>query len=126
MAEENRITDYDEFWAFYVGEHRSPFNRFLHYVGSSLGLGLIISALATQVWWLLALAPLFGYGNAWIGHFVVEKNKPASFKYPGWSFVSDFKMLGYALTGQMRHEVERLYGSQHPAPDAPCLVTFTT
>ena len=124
MTTENRITEYAEFWAFYVGEHRSPFNRFLHYVGSSLGLGLLIAAPVTQIWWLLALAPLFGYGNAWFGHFVVEKNKPASFKYPGWSFISDFKMLGYALTGRMSREVERLYGSRHPAPDAPCLVTF--
>ena len=124
MSEERRITDYAEFWAFYLGEHKSPFNRLLHYIGTTMGVGIIVAALVTQVWWLLAISPLFGYGNAWIGHFFIEKNKPASFKYPGWSFISDFKMLGYAMTGRMGPEMERLYGSRHPAADAPCLVQF--
>jgi len=124
MTEPTRIATFEEFWAFYVGEHRSPLNRGLHYIGTSSGLTLIIAAMWTQIWWYLALAPLLGYGHAWIGHFWVEKNKPASFAYPGWSFVSDLKMLAYAVQGKMGAEVERLYGSRHPSPDAPCRVTF--
>jgi hypothetical protein len=124
MADETRIQTYDEFWAFYVGEHRNPTNRLLHYLGTSSALALIISAVATQIWWLLALAPVIGYGNAWIGHFGIEKNKPASFSYPGWSFISDIKMLNLALIGRMGSEVERLYGSRHPKPEDPCLVQF--
>ena len=125
MSETGRIQSFEEFWAFYVGEHRSPLNRFLHYVGTSAGLALIAIAVATQVWWLLALAPIFGYGHAWVGHFWVEKNKPASFAYPGWSFMGDLKMLAFALMGRMGDEVVRLYGSRHPTPDAPCRVTFS-
>jgi hypothetical protein len=124
VTKEKRITEYEEFWAFYVGEHRSPFNRFLHYVGTSSAVILLITTLATQIWWLLLLVPIIGYGHAWVGHFFVEGNKPASFAYPGWSFVSDFRMLKYGVTGRMGREVERLYGSRHPSNDAPCLVQF--
>ncbi len=124
MDVERRIETYEEFWAFYLGEHRSPFNRCLHYIGSSLALGLLIAAVTTQIWWLIGLAPIVGYSHAWIGHFFVEGNKPASFSYPGWSFISDFKMLNLALIGRMGPEMERLYGSRHPKDDAPCLVQF--
>ena len=124
MSDDSRIETYEEFWAFYVGEHRSPTNRVLHYIGTATGLVLILYALVTATWWCILLAPLVGYGHAWVGHFLIEKNKPASFSYPGWSFISDIKMLNMALIGRMGPEVERLYGSRHPAPDAPCLVEF--
>ena len=120
----DRIETFDEFWAFYVGEHRHPFNRLLHYFGTSAGLCCLVAGGITQIWWLFLVAPIVGYGNAWFGHFIVEKNKPASFSYPGWSFMGDVKMLTYALTGRMRGEMERLYGSSHPDDDAPCLVQF--
>ena len=126
MTREDRIDNYEEFWAFYVGEHRSPFNRFLHYVGTAGGLGLIAIAIVTQTWWLALVSPVVGYGHAWVGHFFVEGNKPASFSYPGWSFISDIRMLCFALIGRMSSEVERLYGSRHPQSDAPCLVHFTS
>ncbi len=119
-----RIDNYPEFWAFYLGEHRKPANRLLHYCGTTLGLVLVISAIAAQIWWLLALAPVAGYGHAWVGHFIIEQNKPATFTYPGWSFLSDFKMLGYAVTGRLGHEFERLYGCRNPGPNDPCLVDF--
>ena len=124
MSEDKRIESFQEFWVFYAGEHRSPTNRFLHYLGTTSGLALIITAMAMQIWWLLALAPIFGYGHAWVGHFWIEKNKPASFAYPGWSFLGDLKMLSFALQGKMGTEMERLYGSRHPAPDAPRRVHF--
>ena len=67
--------------------------RRLHYVGSLLVLAVLFHAVASQQWlWLLAL-PLVGYGFAWVGHFVFEKNRPATFKYPLWSFMGDWVML---------------------------------
>jgi hypothetical protein len=119
---ETRIGSFEEFWPFYVGEHRHPVSRALHYAGTSMAVGTIAAAAIT--WnpaWLLA-TPVVGYGPAWIGHFIIEGNKPASFKYPLWSLRADFKMLGLALRGRMSDEVVRLYGSTHPAPEAPLLV----
>jgi hypothetical protein len=57
--------------------------------------------------WMLLAAPIVGYGFAWVGHFFIEKNKPASFKYPLWSFIADWKMWAYMLSGRMNGEVER-------------------
>ena len=122
MSGQEKIETFEEFWVFYVGEHRSPLNRFLHYLGT--GSAILLAAytvLTLSNILLLLLVPLIGYGNAWIGHFFVEKNKPASFKYPLWSFFGDLKMLAYGVTGRMGKEVVRLYGSTHPAPDAPRL-----
>ena len=123
MSEEKRIESFEEFWPFYAGEHRSPFNRLLHYIGTSSAVILLaFTVIQFSSWWPLFVVPVVGYGFAWIGHFVVERNKPASFKYPLWSFFGDFKMLSYGLTGRMGQEMTRLYGSRHPAPDAPCLL----
>jgi hypothetical protein len=67
----------------------------------ALGLGALVSR-----WWFLA-APLAGYACAWTGHFVFEKNRPATFRYPAWSLRADFRMWWYMLTGRMNAEVAR-------------------
>ena len=98
----NRFQSFAEFYPYYLQEHSNDTCRRLHYVGSLLVLGILCYALATQQWlWLLAL-PLAGYGFAWVGHFVFEKNKPATFKYPLYSFMGDWVMLKDALTGRIR------------------------
>lgn len=90
-------------------------------MGTSMAVGAVFAAAFTgQRRWLLA-APILGYGPAWIGHFKVEKNKPASFKHPLWSLAADFKMLRMALRCEIRDELRRLYGSAAPAADAPLL-----
>lgn len=105
---ERRIESYEEFWSFYVREHAHPTNRLLHFIGSSGALAFTIAAIVRKEPKHLLHALLAGYGGAWIGHFFVEKNKPASFKYPLWSFVSDWKMYGKILTGKMDGEVARV------------------
>jgi hypothetical protein len=119
---DRRISSYEEFWPFYVGEHRSPVSRGLHYCGTSLGAFVMLTAFVRGPIWLAAVALVCGYGPAWVGHFFIERNKPASFKYPLWSLRGDFKMLGLALRGKMADEVTRLYGSRAPAADAPLRV----
>jgi hypothetical protein len=101
-----RFHSFQEFWPFYVLEHSRAASRALHFVGSSLALVLLASA----VWyspWLLIAVPMVGYGFAWIGHFAIEHNRPASFKYPLWSFLADWKMWALTLCGRMSGEVER-------------------
>jgi hypothetical protein len=80
------------FYPFYLNEHRNPTCRRLHFTGSSLTLLCLAALVATRnPWWLLA-GLLCGYGFAWIGHFGFEKNKPASFKRPLYSFMGDWVM----------------------------------
>ena len=97
-----RFTSFAEFYPYYLQEHSNDVCRRLHYVGSLLVLSILGYALFTQQWlWLLAL-PFTGYGFAWVGHFVFEKNKPATFKYPLYSFMGDWVMLKDAFTGRIR------------------------
>lgn len=110
---------FSEFWPFYLGEHRNPANRALHYLGTGSAYCLLAWIAWHGRWSLFPLALLVGYGPAWVGHFFIERNRPASFKYPLWSFLGDMKMLAYKLTGRMPDEMIRLFGSPFPAPDAP-------
>lgn len=114
-----RPRSFSEFWPYYLGEHRHPVNRGLHYLGTSSALLLLGYLILNGRWWLLLLGVVIGYGPAWVGHFFVENNKPASFRYPLWSFLADLKMLSLKLSGRMSAELTRLYGSPHPAADAP-------
>ncbi len=104
---ERRIETYEEFWPFYVREHSNKTNRRLHFIGSTGTLALVAMAIAKRDPKYLLAAAVSGYGGAWIGHFVFEKNTPATFKYPLWSFISDWKMYAKILTGAMDEEVAR-------------------
>jgi hypothetical protein len=106
--DEKRIETYAEFWDFYVAEHSEPLTRFLHFVGTALGLVLFVWIWRSGNWIYLPLCLIVGYAFAWVSHFFVEHNKPATFKYPFWSFISDYKMMWFMLTGRMNREVERI------------------
>ena len=84
---------YREFWHFYLGEHSDPFNRTLHFIGTAGVFAIAGISIWLQNYWLLLLMPLSGYGFAWAGHFLVEKNRPATFKAPFRSLFSDFRMF---------------------------------
>ncbi|MDB4992615.1 MAG: hypothetical protein JWM74_47 [Myxococcaceae bacterium] len=108
MAETTDFHSFEEFWPFYVGEHKDPTNRALHYVGTSLAIGTVGAAVITwNPLWLLA-TPVVGYAPAWIGHFVIEGNRPATFKHPLWSIRGDLRMLKMALQGKIKAEIERV------------------
>jgi hypothetical protein len=91
-----------EFYPFYLSEHSNTTCRRLHFVGSSLSLGCLAMLVAsTDFRWLL-YALLCGYGFAWVGHFFFEKNRPATFKHPFYSFVGDWVMYKDILIGRIR------------------------
>ena len=102
------IKSFGEFWPYYVREHLNPLNRKLHFIGSTLAGATAIGSIVTGQLYALPLAPVVGYGFAWVGHFFVEKNKPASFKYPVYSFMGDWVMWYKIVTGKMDAEVERV------------------
>lgn len=99
-----RIERYDEFFPYYLQEHAKPATRAFHYVGTGLTFGFLAGAIATgNAWWLLGM-PLAGYFFAWLSHFGIEKNRPATFTYPLWSLVSDYRMFFLWLSGRLpRH-----------------------
>lgn len=96
-----RYQSFWEFFPFYLSEHSDRTNRTLHFIGTALIIAILVTALVTLNPWLLLLVPVAGYGFAWVGHFVVEKNRPATFTYPLWSLIGDFVMFGLALSGQL-------------------------
>ncbi len=102
-----RPARYAEFWPLYLALHRSPGSRLLHYIGSLLGVGIVAVALAVGPFWLALLAPVAGYGFAWLGHVAIEGNRPATFGHPVWSLLSDFRMLGLCLAGRLADEYRR-------------------
>jgi hypothetical protein len=99
------LETYADFWPFYLGEHSKPATRAVHYVGTVGSIAGIVLALTTQNWWWLLATPLFGYGPAWFGHFVIEGNKPATFKAPFWSLISDYRMFWLFATGRIGNEL---------------------
>ena len=105
---EKRIETYAEFWDFYVREHSQPLTRYLHFVGTMLSLVITVWIIRSGSWLYFPLTLIVGYAFAWFAHFYIELNKPATFKYPGWSFISDYKMVFYMLIGKMNGEVERV------------------
>lgn len=99
MSDE-RFRTLKEFYPFYLTEHRKTATRLLHFIGTGLIAVWIVLAVATgNAWWLI-LIPLAGYGFAWVGHFFFEKNRPATFQYPGYSLASDFILFWHLLTGR--------------------------
>ena len=102
-AKEDKIyTTFKDFYPFYLGQHSNRTNRRLHIIGTTLVVLILAFAILSGKLRLLAYLPLVGYGFAWIGHFIFEKNKPATFKYPIYSFMGDFKMWFETLTCNRR------------------------
>jgi hypothetical protein len=103
-----RPETFEEFWPYYVSQHQDPTCRKLHFIGTTIAMGCLAAAPLNP--WMALAAPVAGYGFAWIGHFVFEKNKPASWLGPKeflWSLRGDLRMWKYTVQGKMNVEVER-------------------
>jgi hypothetical protein len=95
-----RYRTFRDFYPFYLSEHVNVVSRRLHVIGTSI----VVLCLFASVWfldwrWLLAI-PFIGYGFAWVGHFFFEKNRPATFVYPGFSLMGDFRLWWETVTGE--------------------------
>ena len=99
---ERAFKSFADFWPYYLSEHSRPATRVLHCAGTLIAIAVVILMIVVGRWWLFPLALVPGYAFAWIGHFLVEKNRPATFTYPLWSFMGDWKMLALMLTGRLK------------------------
>jgi hypothetical protein len=97
-----RFASFREFYPFYLTEHSNPLSRRLHFFGTLGVLGFFAASMATRDARWLAGAPLCGYGFAWIGHFVFEKNRPATFRHPLYSLMGDWVMFVDVLRGKVK------------------------
>lgn len=95
-----RIESFEEFWPYYLQQHRHPISRALHLGGTLLALLCLALAVTLSPLWALG-APLGGYGLAWLGHFAFERNRPATFHYPLWSLRADWRMFRRMLAGRL-------------------------
>ena len=112
------ITTYGEFWPFYLAQHSKPTTRGFHYAGV-LGVAAAVAyAVISGDWWAFLLTLPVLYAFAWFSHLVIEHNRPATFTYPAWSLISDFKMFAFALTGNIGAELEK-YQIRPTPEDAP-------
>jgi hypothetical protein len=102
-----RVQTYAEFWPHYLREHANPRTRWWHALGTAAGLLLLLTALLAGSWWLALVAVVVGYGFAWGSHLLVERNRPATFRYPLWSLGSDLRMAWLLVTGRLEAELRR-------------------
>jgi hypothetical protein len=98
---------YSEFWQQYLEAHADRRSRALHYIGTLAALGMLVLAAIQADWRWLPAAAVVGYGPAWLGHALFERNRPATFAHPIWSLFSDFRMMALFLTGRLGGELRR-------------------
>lgn len=98
MSEE--FTSLKEFYPYYKTEHSKVGTRVLHFIGTSLFFVLLILFFIYGDFRILLVAIVSAYFFAWIGHFFVERNKPATFQYPLYSLFSDFKLYFEIIVGK--------------------------
>jgi hypothetical protein len=96
-----------QFWPDYVRAHQHPLTRRLHFVGTTnLLLWLLLAALRRSPA-LMLYAVASSYALAWVGHFFVERNIPATFRHPLQAGLCDLIMYVKMWRGEMDAEVEK-------------------
>lgn len=111
---EERFETFEDFWPYYLEEHSTAPNRKLHQIGTTAALTALTYGVISRKKRWMAAAPIIGYGFAWVGHFVLEKNRPATFKYPLYSLMGDMRLTALMWRGELDAELERFNIDQPP------------
>lgn len=106
MPAEKKYKSFWSFYPYYLTEHGDFKNRVMHFMGTGLVIACLVTGIFLKNWWLIAVIPVCGYGFAWVGHYFLEKNRPATFTYPLYSLGSDFVMFWHIITGQISKKLE--------------------
>lgn len=107
MTKTHDFETFNDFWPYYLSEHAHPTTRLMHVLGTALSLVFVILLAWSGDLRFLAAAAIAGYGFAWTSHLFVERNRPATFRYPVWSLMGDFRMFALACTGRLGAELKR-------------------
>jgi hypothetical protein len=118
-------TTYEEFWPYYVSQHLHPMTRAMHVLGTTLASITIVAAIVFRAPLLLIAVPFLGYGFAFASHFIWEKNRPASFGHPVWSFRADLRQLWKAYGGLLAEDVRVVRAAAGVPPGARTLAEVT-
>ena len=94
-----RYKSFEDFYPYYISEHDHKYTKLMHFIGTSISIYFLIKFILSFNFLIILYALLSGYGFAWVGHFFIEKNKPATFKYPFYSLIGDYKMYLEILQG---------------------------
>jgi hypothetical protein len=95
-----RYKSFEDFYPYYISEHDHKYTKLMHFIGTSISIYFLIKFILSFNFLFILYALLSGYGFAWVGHFFIEKNKPATFKYPFYSLKGDYKMYLEILQGK--------------------------
>lgn len=96
-----QFKNFSDFYPYYLREHANVTCRRLHFVGTAGVIALLLLFFFTGNLTILWFLPVIGYGFAWAGHMLFEKNRPATFKHPLYSLLGDFRMFWDILTGKV-------------------------
>ncbi|MFL6239259.1 MAG: Mpo1-like protein [Actinomycetes bacterium] len=118
MATKPSFRTFEDFFPFYVGQHSKAATRWVHLFGTLTGTAMGARFIAQRRWRGVALMPVFSYGAAWASHFLIEKNKPATWGHPLWSFRGDMKMIATMLRGRDRELGAIARDYKNTTPDA--------
>ena len=97
-----RYKSFKDFYPYYISEHDHKYTKLMHFIGTSISIYFLIKFILSLNFLFILYALLSGYGFAWVGHFFIEKNKPATFKYPFYSLIGDYKMYLEILQGNLK------------------------
>lgn len=112
MTKPPDLKTFHDFWPYYLSEHADPNTRLMHVLGTALAMAFVVLLTWSGDLRFLAAAVIAGYGMAWLSHLLIERNRPATFRYPIWSLMGDFRMFSLACTGRLDAEVKR-YAKKH-------------
>lgn len=96
------------YWDKYLWHHRRPLTRRLHRIGSWTCIAGLVAALSGHgmVWIPVTIA--IGYGFAFAGHWLVERNRPLTFENPIRAGVANWAMFFFEMGWDVETELDRI------------------
>lgn len=102
------VDDARAYWNKYVWHHRDWRTRALHRVGTTICLLGMFATVAGGHWAWLPLSLATGYLFAFAGHYLVEGNRPLTFRSPIRAGIANWVMFFYEMFYDVELDIARL------------------